>query len=71
MKEAEELAAMVCAGSPLATQAAVKLYRLAAAVPQALNDYAKYLDKTIAETDDSAEGSRAFKEKRQPVWTLK
>ncbi len=29
------------------------------------------LDKEIAETEDSAEGSRAFKEKRKPVWKLR
>ncbi|MEV6845787.1 enoyl-CoA hydratase-related protein [Actinoplanes sp. NPDC051411] len=71
METAEELADMVCQGSPLAVQAAVRLYRLAAAVPQSLTDYAKHLDKEIAESDDGAEGPRAFKEKRAPVWTLK
>jgi enoyl-CoA hydratase/carnithine racemase len=71
METAEQLADMVCQGSPLAVQAAVRLYRLAAAVPQSLTDYAKHLDKEIAETDDGAEGPRAFREKRRPVWTLK
>jgi enoyl-CoA hydratase/carnithine racemase len=68
---AEQLADMVCLGSPLAVQAAVRLYRLAAEVPRSLTDYAKHLDKEIAESDDGAEGPRAFREKRRPVWTLK
>jgi enoyl-CoA hydratase/carnithine racemase len=67
---AEELAEMVCGGSPLAVQAAVRLYRLAAEPPSALTDYAKHLDKEIAENNDGAEGPRAFREKREPVWTL-
>ena len=33
--------------------------------------YGKYLDKAIAETEDGAEGSHAFKEKRPPVWKLR
>lgn len=68
---AEELAEMVCLGSPLATQAVVRLYRLAADPGEALNAYGRELDKKIAETEDSAEGSRAFKEKRRPVWKLR
>lgn len=68
---AEQLAEMVCLGSPLAVQAAVRLYRLTAAFPASLTSYARYLDQQIAETEDGAEGSRAFKEKRKPVWKLK
>jgi enoyl-CoA hydratase/carnithine racemase len=68
---AEELADMVCQSSPMAVQAAVKLYRLTAATQatKAINDYAHALDKEIAESDDGAEGPRAFKEKRRPVWS--
>jgi enoyl-CoA hydratase/carnithine racemase len=70
---AEELADMVCRSSPLAVQAAVKLYRLTAATQatKAISDYAHALDKQIAESEDGAEGPRAFKEKRRPVWKLK
>jgi enoyl-CoA hydratase/carnithine racemase len=71
METAEQLAEMVCLGSPLAVQAAVRLYRLAAEVPKSLTDYAKHLDKEIAESEDGAEGPRAFREKRAPVWTLR
>ena len=66
---AEELAEMVCEGSPLAVQAAVRLYRLTAAFPAALVAYARHLDQEIAESEDGAEGPRAFREKRKPRWT--
>ena len=68
---AEQLAEMVCNGSPLAVQAAVRLYRLTAAFPASLTAYARQLDQEIAETEDGAEGSLAFKEKRKPVWKLR
>jgi enoyl-CoA hydratase/carnithine racemase len=68
---AEELAQMVCNGSPLATQAAVRLYRLSAAFPASLTSYAKHLDQETAESEDGAEGARAFREKRRPVWKLR
>jgi enoyl-CoA hydratase/carnithine racemase len=68
---AEQLAEMVCLGSPLAVQAAIRLYRLTASFPPSLSAYARHLDQEIAETDDGAEGARAFKEKRPPVWKLR
>jgi enoyl-CoA hydratase/carnithine racemase len=68
---AEQLAEMICLSSPLAVQAAVRLYRLSAAFPPALTAYARHLDQEIAETEDGAEGARAFKEKRKPVWKLR
>src|SRR5262249_12610698 len=71
MATAEAMAEMVCAGSPLAVQAAVRLYRLTASFPASLSAYARHLDQEIAETEDGAEGSRAFKEKRKPVWKLR
>ncbi len=71
MSTAEELAEMICLNSPLAVQAAVRLYRLTAAFPPALTAYARHLDQEIAESEDGAEGSRAFKEKRKPNWKLR
>ncbi|HTC07585.1 MAG TPA: enoyl-CoA hydratase-related protein [Acetobacteraceae bacterium] len=68
---AEELAEMVCLGSPLATQGAVRLYRLTGAFPEPLLTYARYMDQDIAETEDGQEGARAFREKRRPEWRLK
>jgi enoyl-CoA hydratase/carnithine racemase len=71
MATAEEMAEKICLGSPLAVQAAVRLYRLTAAFPASLSAYARSLDQEIAETEDGAEGSRAFNEKRRPVWKLR
>ena len=71
MAAAETLADMVCQSSPLAVQAAIRLYRLTAAFPASLSAYAKHLDQEIAETEDGAEGGRAFTEKRRPVWKLR
>jgi enoyl-CoA hydratase/carnithine racemase len=67
----EEMAEMVCDSSPLAVQAAVRLYRLTAAFPPSLVSYASHLDQEIAESDDGAEGPRAFREKRKPVWKMR
>jgi len=71
IETAEKYAEMICNSSPLAVQAAVRLYNLSAAHPPALVAYAKHLDKEVAETEDGAEGPRAFKEKRKPVWKLR
>jgi enoyl-CoA hydratase/carnithine racemase len=71
MAEAEKLAAMVCAGSPLAVQGAVRLYRLTSAFPATAVALARDLDQQIAESEDGAEGARAFKEKRKPEWKLR
>ncbi|WP_049564088.1 enoyl-CoA hydratase/isomerase family protein [Streptomyces sp. SBT349] len=71
LSAAEEFAEMICLGSPLAVQGAIRLYRLTAEFPPSLTSYARHLDQQIAETDDGAEGARAFKEKRAPVWTLR
>jgi enoyl-CoA hydratase/carnithine racemase len=71
MEAAEQLADMVCMGSPLATQACVRLYRLASAFSPEMVSYARALDKEIAETDDGVEGAQAFAQKRRPDWKLR
>jgi enoyl-CoA hydratase/carnithine racemase len=71
MATAEALADEICQSSPLAVQATVRLFRLTAALPASLVDYGKRLDQQIAESEDGAEGSRAFVEKRRPVWKLR
>jgi enoyl-CoA hydratase/carnithine racemase len=68
---AEQLAEMICDSSPLAVQAAVRLYRLTSAFPQPLISYARQLDQEVAESEDGAEGPRAFREKRRPVWQMR
>jgi enoyl-CoA hydratase/carnithine racemase len=52
-------------------QAAVRLYRLAAAFPPSLVSYARDLDQEVAESEDGAEGPRALREKRKPVWKMR
>jgi enoyl-CoA hydratase/carnithine racemase len=71
LETAEELAAMVCRGSPLAAQACVRLYRLASAFSPEMTSLARSLDKEIAETDDGVEGAQAFAQKREPNWKLR
>jgi len=71
MATCEEMAEMICDSSPLAVQAAVRLYRLTAAFPPSLASYARDLDQIVAESEDGAEGPRAFREKRKPVWKMR
>lgn len=71
MAAAEEIAQAVCLSAPLAVQAAVRLYRLVGAYDPALVAYGRHLDKEIAESEDGAEGPRAFREKRKPVWKMR
>jgi enoyl-CoA hydratase/carnithine racemase len=68
MAAAEQLAEMVCRGAPRATQAAVRLYRLSTAFPEPLLAYQQSLDQVTAESEDGAEGPRAFRERRKPTW---
>jgi enoyl-CoA hydratase/carnithine racemase len=68
MARAEHLAEMVCRGAPKATQAAVRLYRLSTSFPEPLLAYQQALDRETAEGEDGAEGPRAFREKRKPIW---
>jgi enoyl-CoA hydratase/carnithine racemase len=68
LAEAEEMAAMICAGMPQAVQAATRLYRISDLNP-ALDEYARQLDRDVAAMEDSKGGSRAFVERRTPIWT--
>jgi enoyl-CoA hydratase/carnithine racemase len=69
LSAAEDLAQMVARNSPLAVQGAVKMYNIVKSFPAAVTAYGEHLDQLIGESDDGAEGSRAFAEKRAPVWT--
>jgi enoyl-CoA hydratase/carnithine racemase len=71
LETAEHLAEMICDSSPLAVQAAVRLYRLTAAFPPSLVSYARDLDQQVAESEDGAEGPRAFRERRKPQWKMR
>ena len=68
MAAAEELAAMVAKGAPKATQAVVKMMRLTAAFSPELVAFSKHLDRETGESEECAEGARAFNEKRAPIW---
>ncbi|MFH1031451.1 MAG: enoyl-CoA hydratase-related protein [Chloroflexota bacterium] len=68
METAEEMANMVCRSSPLAVQAAVQLYKLAAQTDPSLAELARIFDKMAGESDDCVEGVKAINEKRRPVW---
>src|SRR2546425_484630 len=46
----EEMAQMICDSSPLAVQAAVRVYRLATAFPPSLVSYARDLDPIVAQS---------------------
>src|SRR5262249_38974524 len=59
---------MLCDRRPTPVRAAIRLYRLSAASSPALVPYARHLDQKPAESEDGAEGPRAFREKRKPVW---
>lgn len=69
MAAAEEYAEMICRNSPQAVQGVVRMYRLTRAFPDSLVAHGAALDRQIAESDDGAEGSRAFNEKRAPRWS--
>ena len=68
MPAAEKLAEMVCRSAPMAVQSAIRLYNLATERPAALVSLQQQLDRECGESDDCAEGARAFVEKRKPVW---
>ena len=51
--------------------ATVRLYRLSTAFDSSLVSYARQLDQEVAESEDGAEGPRAFREKRKPVWKMR
>jgi enoyl-CoA hydratase/carnithine racemase len=68
---AEELAERVCNASPLAVQAAVRLYNLCSEFSPEMSALARHLDQETAETEDGAEGPRAFRERRKPQWKLR
>jgi enoyl-CoA hydratase/carnithine racemase len=56
---AEELAERVCNASPLAVQAAVRLYNLCSEFSPEMSALARHLDQETAETEDAARKARA------------
>ena len=68
MAAAEEMAQMIVANSPVATQGVVRMYNMVRAVDPNIRAYGAELDRIIGESDDGREGARAFTEKRRPDW---
>lgn len=70
LKAARELAESIAANAPLAVQATLTLLRtLTPATPPGYHDLVDAIQLRLQGTDDAAEGSRAFLEKRTPVWS--
>ena len=68
MDAATELAEMICQSSPVAVRAAKQLYNLSRQIDPRLEALQKSLDIACRESEDGAEGPRAFAEKRRAVW---
>ena len=68
MPAAEELAKMVLASSPVAVQAAKRLHKLARERTAEMDYIQNQLNIACRESEDGAEGPRAFAEKRKPLW---
>ena len=67
MSAVTELAEMVCVSSPIAVQAAKRLYNLALKRPLAMGELGRQFDMACRESENDAEGPRTFAEKRRPV----
>ena len=52
METCEQMAEMISDSSPLAVQAAIRLYRLTAAFSPSLVSYARHLDQEVAESEE-------------------
>jgi enoyl-CoA hydratase/carnithine racemase len=68
---AERFAERVCNASPLAVQAAVRLYNLCSEFSPDMSALARHLDQETAESEDGARRAARFKEKRKPQWKLR
>jgi enoyl-CoA hydratase len=69
LDQAKELAGKLMKGAPLAQRAIKQCLYKALYEPAGLDDYNTLVEAALAETEDHAEGSRAYAEKRAPVWT--
>lgn len=68
MSTATEMAQMICASAPMAVQSIKRLKNLMMQFNQAFTSLQMQLDQECAESEDGAEGPRAFVEKRKPQW---
>jgi enoyl-CoA hydratase/carnithine racemase len=66
---ARAIARQICANAPLAVRESLRIARLASAFEDsALRSEAEETQEVLQQTQDYAEGSRAFIEKRRPNW---
>jgi len=68
MDEAKELARKLMRGAPLAQQAIKRCVHKAMFDPSGLAQFQAIIQQALTETEDHREGSRAFAEKREPVY---
>jgi E-phenylitaconyl-CoA hydratase len=69
LDQAKELARKLMRGAPLAQRAIKECMYKALYEPDGLETYNTLVEAALAETEDHAEGSRAYAEKREPAWT--
>jgi enoyl-CoA hydratase/carnithine racemase len=69
LEEARTVARKLMKGAPLAQQTIKASLYKALFEPDGLDVYNTLVEAALAETADHTEGSRAFAEKRDPVWT--
>ena len=69
LDQAKELARKPMRGAPLAQRAIKECMYKALYEPDGLETYNTLVEAALAETEDHAEGSRAYAEKREPAWT--
>jgi enoyl-CoA hydratase/carnithine racemase len=68
ISKATELAQMIVAAAPMAVQSIKRIRNLTTQYNQGLISLQMQLDQECAESEDGAEGPRAFTEKRKPNW---
>jgi 2-(1,2-epoxy-1,2-dihydrophenyl)acetyl-CoA isomerase len=68
LEEAKAIAAKLMKGAPLAQQAIKASLYKALFEPDGIETYNTLVEAALAETEDHTEGSRAYVEKRDPVW---
>jgi len=68
LQQAKLVARKLMKGAPLAQRAIKECVYRALYEPDGLETYNTLVEAALAETEDHAEGSRAYAEKRAPAW---
>ncbi len=69
LDSAKEMAHKLMKGAPLAQRAIKECLYKALYEPDGIEDFNTLVEAALAETEDHAEGARAYSEKRAPQWT--